>query len=282
MLSGLKTSRSKDLSAEKYNEPPRGRKLRRSHAATVQSAKKRRRASSTTVASSENEDDAADEASDEDNGDDDEEPAVKAPPPSYMAGQVGRKYQMRDIDDVSVVESVGSMFADLDYHHDNEDPNLSPDENMRRFEQKVFADSEDENDDFYRAVDDISDSDEENVDQHEEQQIIANLTDDDIGDYLNQIDGMSAFGFGDESDGTARFPPSSPGSENAADDAVQARHVHFDVDHAQSLRMALSESPTISRALLPSAMSENIFGEPPSASLQQTKGPPSEDTYDCM
>ena len=283
MLLGPKISKSRDIPDALYHEPRRGRKLTRTYAASVQNAKKRRRESSTTVESSSSGEDAAEEAEDEDSEDDDEEPAVKAPLHDLIDSEVGRKYQLPEYDNISVAGSTGSMFGDLDYHNEDDDPNVSPEENMRNFEQKVFGDSEDEDDAAYRAVDEISDSEDDNADAYEEQQLLANLSDDGVGDYLNQIDGMSAYGFGNESDGTAQFPPSSPGSDNGAE-GVHSRHVHFDINHASNFRSTLSESPTISRALLPSALplSDGVFVMPAPASSRHTKDAVSEGTYDCM
>ena len=283
MLPGPRISKSREIPDALYQEPRRGRKLTSTYAATVQNAKKRRRGSSTTVESSSSGEDAAEEAEDEDSEDDDEEPAVTAPLHDLMNREVGRKYQLPEFDNISVAGSTQSMFGDLDYYNENDDPNVSPEENMRNFEQKVFADSEDEDDAAYCAVDEISDSDDDNVDAYEEQQLLANLSDDGVGDYLNQIEGMSAYGFGNESDGTAQFPPSSPGSENAAE-GVRSRRVHFDINHASNFRSTLSESPTISRALLPSALPvhHGVFAVPASTSSQHGRDAVSEGTYDCM
>jgi hypothetical protein len=90
---------------------------------------------------------------------------------------------------------------------------------------------------------------------------------------------MSAYGFGDDSDATAQNPPSSQGSDSA-DEVGPTRHVHFNVDPARAFNPSLSESPTFSRALLPSAL-------PDSAALGVVKvearsNNNSDEDYDCM
>ena len=224
------------------------------------------------------------DASDEDSpSEDDEQPAVMAPSRKTLVREVG------PFDNASLAGSVDSMFGDQSgYYNTNDDPDLSPDENLKRFEDQIFTNSDDDDDEAYRGVDEISDSDDDDVDRYEEQQLIAALVDEDIPDeefYLNQIDGLSAYGFGDESDGTVPFPPSSRGSDIAvATEAVHERHVRFDMESAHTFQMQLSSSPTISRALLPSALPNhgNVFGGPASVPIGADHDSTSEDSYDCM
>lgn len=283
LLSTPKTVRSKEHADDTYQDAGNKRqRTTRSYATTVQQAKRKRAASTASDSSSGDLD--GEDASDEDSSsEDDEEPAVMAPSREPLVREVG------PLDNASLAGSVDSMFGDHNaYYTTNDDPDLSPDENLKRFEDQIFTNSDDDDDEAYRGVDEISDSDDDDVDRYEEQQLIAALSDDDIPDeefYLNQIDGLSAYGFGDESDGTVPFPPSSRGSDTGpVPEAVHERHVRFDMDSAHTFQLQLSSSPTISRALLPSALPDNgnVFGGPASAPIEAHHDTTSEDSYDCM
>jgi len=167
------------------------------------------------------------------------------------------------MDNVSIAGSMDSMFGDYDnYFDEDDDPRLSPEENRKRFETKVFADSDDDNDDVYQAVDDISDSDGDlDNDRLDEQELLAMLSEEDnseADDLLNQIDGLSAYGFGDDSDASIHRLASSQGSDSG-NEAVTERRVHFAVEADRSMFLGMSESPTITRALLPSALPDSGF-----------------------
>jgi hypothetical protein len=233
--------------------------------------------------------DASDEES-QSSDDDEDEPEVLAPSrKSIFFTGTGLKTPAHTFDTASLAGSVDSMFGHYDnMYQEPEDPDLSPDENLRQLETQVFTNSDDDDDEIYRRVDDISDSDDDDPELYEEQQILATLSEDDIPDeefYLNQIDGLSAYGFGDDSDATAPFPPSSRGSDvvTSADLAAE-RHVRFDMQSAHTFHLQLTSSPTISRALLPSALPEHskVFGGPASAAPEFYDESTSEDSYDCM
>ena len=244
---------------------PNGKKSKSIRAATVtkKSIGKRKREdtpasghSSATFCGFDSADDASDEDSEEDLEDEDNLPAVKAPSRSRKVNVAGRKPDPIP-DNVSVAGS-DNMFGGFDnYYEDDEDPNFSPEENRKRFEEKIFADSDDDGDiDVYQAVDDISDSDDDLDEQRiQDQEVLAMLPEDVFSDtdFLNQIDGMSAYGFGNDSDTSIyRFPSSQDG--DSATEGVAERHVHFAADADPTLFMRLSASPTITRALLPSAL----------------------------
>ena len=135
-------------------QPPSGKKSKPIHKdAITKKASKRKREdtpastdSSSTFGGFDSADDASDEDSEEDSDDEDDLPAVKAPSRSRTMNETGRKSQPVP-DNVSVAGSE-SMFGGFDnYYDDDEDPNFSPEENRKRFEEKVFADSdEDDND----------------------------------------------------------------------------------------------------------------------------------------
>lgn len=229
---------------------------------------KRKRADSTSeeelssIDGSDTADDASDEDSEEDEEDEDDLPAVPAPSRSHRLNEAGRSSHSLPMDNVSIAGSMDSMFGDYEnYFDEDDDPRLSPEENRKRFESKVFADSDDDNDDLYQAVDDISDSDGDFENERlQEQELLAMLSEEDnseADDLLNQIDGLSAYGFGDDSDASIHRLASSQGSDSA-NETVTERRVHFAVegDHS-SIFMRLSESPTITRALLPSALPDN-------------------------
>lgn len=291
LLPGPKITRSKEHADDTCQEPTtRKHRPTKSYAATVQQAKRRRVASTASDSSSADLD--GEDASDEDSeSEDDSEPAVIAPSRRTFVGEAGRLTPGRNFDTASLAGSVDSMFGDHDEYYDQyEDPNVSPEENLKRFETGVFTNSDDDDDDAYRAVDEISDSDEDEAEivQYEEQQLLAALTDGDVTDDefdLNQIDGLSAYGFGDDSDGTVQFPPSSQVSEDGAvAEAITHRHVRFDMESTHAFHLQMSSSPTISRALLPSALPEHgsVFGGPASAAPELYDDSTSEDSYDCM
>lgn len=272
--------KTKDFANDNYQEPTSRRNRKQSkHASLVQQAKQRRKAA--TPSSSESSDDFdADDASDEqsedddDEGDDDDLPAALAPSLHVTIGEAGHVFG-----EIQRAGSVESMFGEngLDVGQ-QELPTL---EDMRRFEENLFATVSD--DDAYAAVEDISDSDDEAVDQREEQRLIAELSDDnelEELDLLNQIDGMSAYGFGDDSEATAPYPPSSQGSDSA-DDVGPTRHVHFNVDPARAFNPSLSESPTFSRALLPSALPDSASLGAATRSGAREESDSNKD-YDCM
>ena len=199
-------------------------------------------------------DDEDDEASDEEDDDGDDEsdqPAIFAPSRGHKNSsfrQAGRLAEYRRI-----------------FH--SEDPVLYEDPH------ELFGGSveDDDDDEFYQAVDDISDEDEQNDDTfhaHGAAGIaVANLFPNPSGSplslsdpeneadfILDQVDGLSAFGFGDDldtGDGSGEF--SAP-SEDGDFSVAPERHVHFgsDVEHMNAY--GRSTSPSLTRALLPSAM----------------------------
>lgn len=150
------------------------------------------------------------------------------------------------------------------------------------FEQTLF-DSDD--DQVYERVNEVSESeheDDEDVERAETQLLAAEFNDDMTSHFANQIDGMSAYGFGDDSDeeGSVFFPFSSSDEANEAHE----RRVRFEeqlsifeqqevgVPHAFA---ALGHSPTMTRALLPSALPEKNGGDE-----EQQAAEPSDDDYD--
>ncbi|OCT49104.1 hypothetical protein CLCR_04709 [Cladophialophora carrionii] len=261
------TKSSKEHPNDLY-QPANGKKSKpvRKYAVTKKSGKRKRAATPVSVDSSssfggfDSADDASDEDSEEDADDEDDLPAVKAPSRSGHMNGAGRKFRTVH-DNVSMAGS-DSMFGDFDnYYEEDEDPNVSPEENRKRFEEKVFADSDEDDNDVYEAVDDISDSDDDLDERRiQQQELLVMLPEEELSDtdILNQIDGLSAYGFGDDSDGSIyRFPSSQSG--DSATEAVAERHVHFAADADPTLFMRMSESPTITRALLPSALPDTPF-----------------------
>ncbi|RMD43736.1 hypothetical protein DV735_g1397, partial [Chaetothyriales sp. CBS 134920] len=265
--------RSDQVADAPYQEGPKKKpksQPRRKYAATVQQ-KKRKRAASTPSETSSSSSDAEDEASegdDESDADDEnsEEPLGAASSVGTLPVQTGHSFPSSFEDFASDADNE-SMF-DSNFQLQNGDINLFSVGGV----SGPFATDDDNDDEAYKAVDDISDSDDEDVEAYEEQQLLAMLSDDEIveGELLNQIDGLSEYGFGNESDSTTHFhsPPESDLEH------MPQRHVHFGFDSPEALHRGLSISPTISRALLPSALPEHlgIYPDPPSSS--------SSDTYD--
>ncbi|RMZ80340.1 hypothetical protein DV738_g2910, partial [Chaetothyriales sp. CBS 135597] len=206
---------------------------RRKYAAAVQQKKRKRAAASTPSETSSSSSDAEDEASEgDDESDDDEEDSEKplgaAPSVGTLPAQTGRSFPSSFEDPTSDADNE-SMF-DSNFQLQNGDMNLFSVGGV----SGPFANSDDENDDeAYKAVDDISDSDDEDVEAYEEQQLLAMLSDDEIveGELLNQIDGLSEYGFGNESDSTTHFhsPPESDLEHRPQ------RHVHFGFDSPEAM-----------------------------------------------
>lgn len=197
-------------------------------------------------------DDEDDEASDDDDDGDNEsdQPAAFAPPRRHNKQnfcEAGRLAEYRRI-----------------LH--SEDPVLYEDPH------ELFGGSlEDDDEDFYRAVDDISDEDEQNdetfqllgtdataaagllLEQSDSPFFLPN-PEHEADLILDRVDGLSAYGFGgdlDTGDGSGEL--SAP-SENSDAPVISERHVHFvfDVEHMNA--HGKSTSPSLTRALLPSAM----------------------------
>lgn len=267
MGSTPKLIKTKENPSAAHQRQLNGKKSKPVQRATVanRAKNKRKRADSTSeeelssIDGSDTADDASDEDSEEDADDEDDLPAVSAPSRSHRLNEAGRTSHTLSMDNVSIAGSMDSMFGDYDnYFDEDDDPRLSPEENRKRFESKVFADSDDDNDDLYQAVDDISDSDGDyDNDRLEEQELLAMISEEDnseADDLLNQIDGLSAYGFGDDSDASIHRLASSQGSDN---ETITERRVHFAVEGDPSVFMRLSQSPTMTRALLPSALPES-------------------------
>jgi len=313
-------SRSKEHPNETYQQQhDRKHKPGRRYAITTPSVSKKRRIASpaseedlSSSPGSETADDASDEESEEDDHDDgddeddddhnananddddddeDDKPPFVTPPARLHRRAEGRPRKKRWTDGISLAGSIESMFGDYQHcYDDDDDPNLSPEENRKRFEDKIFAESDDDNDDIYQAVDDISDSDDaddEDIERLEEQQLLALLSEDENDGpefYLNQIDGLSAYGFGDDSDASVQPFLSSQGSDSATETGTEKRVRFAGLDRDHSIFLRLSQSPTITRALLPSALPDLFDALPGPMRPSDAARPysPLADPDDCM
>ena len=197
-------------------------------------------------------DDEDEEAIDEDDDGDDEsdEPAAFAPPRGH------KKHNWRK----------AGQLAEYRRMFHSEDPVLYEDP------QELFGGSiEDDDDDFYRAVDDISDDDGQNDEMFQPGEAYANAAasllreqtgspfylpdpEHEVDYILDQVDGLSAYGFGEDLDAGDGSGECSAPSEGGDPINFAERHVHFgsDVDHMNA--HGKSTSPSLTRALLPSAM----------------------------
>jgi hypothetical protein len=280
-LATARPLKTKDIADDTYQEPSNRRNRGSKKLNFAQRAKTGRKAASPVSSESSDDfegDDASDEQSESEESDDEDDlPIAQAPSRQFLNGGTGRQSFYEKLPRAVSVES---MFGDNLLVEDQAD-DLQTLDDMRKFEETLFANASD--DELYGAVDDISESDEEAVVQHEEQQLLAELSEDELEevDLLNQIDGMSAYGFGDESD-VAPYAASSHGSESASE-MMPTRHVRFDMEHAHAFPSSLAESPTFSRALLPSAMPDDrhLLGTDvpvkPEEDLESRA-----DSYDCM
>ena len=185
--------------------------------------------------------DADDDDDDDDEEDEEEEPEYYAPSHAKKMHQTGRK--------------------------------ISPME----YEQRLFGSSDDEDDDVYEAVNDISDSDDDIGEKHEEayfeslinkskaSAVFESETEEDPASILDNIDGMSFLGFDGDVDlegleEPLSFSDDSDSHMDVAYETVVERHVHFPSDIDQPGRLTASISPLLTRALLPSALPKDAAG----------------------
>jgi len=192
-------------------------------------------------------DDGDDDNDDNDDDDDEEEePEFFAPPASRGARRAGGKHKPSHPKVVSPLEKEAQFFGDSE---------------------------DDDDDDIYEGVNDISDDEdelsEEVLEAHEVEAILESSDSDDAAAFINQIDGMSDFGFG-AGDGRGDFSDDS--SDSISDHLFQLRRVHFPVDVERAELPRQSASPLLTRALLPSALPDdaNSTGDVPSLQLHNS------------
>lgn len=217
-----------------------------------------------------------------------------------------------------LIDELGS--GDDDDDDDDEEPDFfasSHANDLREARRKIsptdhedlfYDGSDDGDDDVYEAVNNISDS-EEDVEEEKEEAFILQGFEQDLqahgngffdSDYeddptgiLDDIDGMSVLGFGpdfEDFDG----PTLSDDSDTVGDVAVE-RRVHFsnEVDRLEIL--SGSQSPLLTRALLPSALSRDTGSsdtstlanassrsDPPAVSQRRNGYPFNDDGDDSM
>lgn len=124
------------------------------------------------------------------------------------------------------------------------------------YENGLFVDSDEDDDDVYEAVNDISDSD-ECFQEESEEQIEAFDEQDILHEFLDNIDGLSAVGYGGDLDPLEALTAFSDESGSSTD-AVNKRRVRFTSDLEQRTNVLNgSLSPLLTRALLPSALPED-------------------------
>lgn len=124
------------------------------------------------------------------------------------------------------------------------------------YENGLFADSDEDDDDVYEAVNDISDSD-DCFQEESEEQIEAFDEQDILHEFLDNIDGLSAVGYGGDLDPLEALTAFSDESGSSTD-AINERRVRFTSDLEQRTNILNgSLSPLLTRALLPSALPED-------------------------
>lgn len=248
-------------------------------ATTIPKSTKKRKASSMSdvesttsggVSAEEAEEDLEEESDDAD--DESEDPEVPAPSHyTSLRGGAGPYQYDQEPDNLS---EAGEWAGFPEPESADVNVDLVVDED---FERRLF-DSDD--DLVYERVNEVSDSDnddDEAIERAETELLAAEFDDGLTSHFANQIDGMSAYGFGDDSEeeGSMVFPFSSGDEANEAHD----RHVHFEehpvgVAHAFA---ALGDSPTMTRALLPSALPDTYDD-----AAQEEADEAEDHDYDCM
>jgi hypothetical protein len=294
LFSAPRNSQRRTHPDDTYQErPQKKRKGGAKKSITVPTKKhgKKPAASLTEDESTSSGDDADGEGDDDEGGEDDEDqPVMVAPSQAPKMRGTGR-YKINRPDDDNISEASVSMFdiTEIDDFGDYQKAkqNGHGGDQDKEYVENLFArEDEDDDDDVYQGVEEISDSDIDPVsvelaDQRafEEDINAMNALDDadSTWELQNHIEGMSAYGFGaSDTEGTVQYFPSSQSSDEG-NETLQ-RHVRFEdaFPETRSAFMTLSESPTMTRALLPSAL--------PHASLTgdlAVAADESEDT-DCM
>ena len=173
------------------------------------------------------EDTSGDEADNDENDDDDDDDEDNDEEPEFFAPSYARH-----------VHQTGRKISPL--QHENE----------------LFVGSDDDDDDIYEAVNNISDSD-DGVHDESEEQIEAFDEQDILHEFLDDIDGLSAVGFGGDLDHLEALTAFSDQSSSSTD-AIGPRRVRFTSDVEQrTILLSGSVSPLLTRALLPSALPED-------------------------
>ncbi|KAF7512826.1 hypothetical protein GJ744_011929 [Endocarpon pusillum] len=247
----------------------------------------------TTESGTENEssdDEVADDEDDDDESDEDDDGDDESDQPAAFAPSCGHTTQ--------TIHKAGRLAEYRRMFH-SEDPIMYEDPH------DLFGgviEDDDDDDEFYRAVDDISDEDDQSeglfqpngagagaaanfvIDQSSS--TFAFPDPEHEADFiLDQVDGLSAYGFGDDidsGDGSGEF--SAP-SEDGDLPTVPERHVHFGSDIEKMNAYGKSTSPSLTRALLPSAMpfehENHIYAPDNTYQTSRHKGTPTiEEAYD--
>ena len=135
---------------------------------------------------------------------------------------------------------------------------LFKDVDLGDIEKKLF--DSDDDDMVYERVNEVSDSDDDDeaIQRAETDMLTAEFNEDLTSHFANQIEGMSAYGFGSGSDEeeSVCFPFSDSDEINESTN----RRVHFEEEYPVGIAnafAALADSPTMTRALLPSALPDN-------------------------
>lgn len=222
-------------------------------------------------------DDQTDDADDE--SEEIEEPEVDFP--SHFAALRGGTGSLDDdqqpFDHVSEPDTWTGFPDTVDQNY----PDWLDDEEIK----KTLFDSDD--DQVYEKVNEVSDSDneedEEALERAEaafyESQLQDEFNNPWASHFANQIDGMSAYGFGDEDTDEGSNVFAFSGSDDLNDS--QARRVHFEERPSPALEKAmavLADSPTISRSLLPAALQ---YGDD-TVAHDDDDNDENQDDYDCM
>ena len=287
----LKTN---DISNDTYQDSTsrtnRGSKKVSKYAAKVQKNKRRRKNTTPITASESSEDYDADDASDEQSDGDDDQDDQPAPLAPSLHGihagpglEIDTEYSVGDR--ATRVDSPMFELAPSDSEDDDgvdlEDDGLE-DGLSAEAAAALFANSDD--DEIYEGVNDVSDSEEEQelkVRHHEEQHILTVIADSEVDemDLLNQIEGMSDCGFGDEAEDAVAYYSSSQDSTSAQE--ATGRRVRFQIDDFARHRSGLSQSPILSRGLLPSALSPTRGFFEDASGYAQAESSSEDEWHDC-
>ena len=214
------------------------------------------------------EDDDESSNDDDDPDEDDEEPIVIAPPRRSLRRAAGRQISKETSSKLDIDED---MFADADDDSDDED---------EPFSYRQLDEQEDDDDDLEAG----------NAANGDDQFLIE--ASNDYEDYISRIEGMSAYGFGDD------MPPVSSSSElEELPSPTMRRQVHFHPNPEHTAHLTQTVAPALLPSALPNAddsihafpgiqsdISQVIAvqGSLPTPPLLAGHGTLQDDPYDCM
>lgn len=202
-------------------------------------------------------DDDFNEADEESEEADDESEDPEADAPSHLTTLRGGPGLPESEDDLVEKPDNGEWAGFPEPKPDDVQIELFEDVDMGDIEKQLF--DSDDDDVVYERVNEVSDSDDDDeaIQRTETELLTAEFNEDLTSHFANQIEGMSAYGFGSDSEDEESI--CFPFSDSDEANEPTSRRVHFEEDTVgiANAFAALADSPTMTRALLPSALPDS-------------------------